>query len=275
MRTQIDWLSFTVAIHAGIENPDGYAVAVENGLHDLFGSHIVKQIFAGNWKERKSGRAPYSESYDVAKTGIVVFCNPKIGNVLVEMSGRACEYVREVGLQSAVLEMAQLRLTRLDLAVDIETDTMPTEFAKKGQYATTKTYSALSSQSGETVYLGSVNSERYTRVYRYKKPHPRAGLLRVEFVFRRKVARAIAQEILVQGEMAIAAAYGVRENFHHACWLPTDTADSFTTFSRPEHGTTSTVFWLVKSVAPAFRRLVREGVISDPQPFLDRYFLSD
>jgi hypothetical protein len=41
----------------------------------------------------------------------------------------------------------------------------------------------------------------------------------------------------------------------------------------PERRGGGTVFWLIKSVAPAFQRLVREGVIREPGKFLNEYFL--
>jgi len=275
MRCEIDWLSFTVPIYAGVENAEGFAVAIENGLYDLFGQHIVKQIFGGKWEERKGGRAPYSNSYDCAGRGIVVFANPKINHILVEVSGTGCEYIRNTGLENGVLEMAQMRLSRLDMAVDIETDIKPSDFAPKAQYASTISYSELNSKTGQTVYLGSTTSERYTRVYRYFHPHPRSKFLRVEFVFRRKVARVIGQEILVQGRAAVAELCGRKARFTSPVWQPSDKADNFYTYSGSEREGGKTLFWLVNSVAPAFKRLVREGVIVDADKFLTSYFLSE
>jgi hypothetical protein len=271
----IDWLSFTVPIYAGVSNPEGFAVRVENGLYDMFGQDIVEQVFGGKWNERKGGRAPYSNSYDIAQSGAVVFLNPTVDHVLVELSGQACDRIRNMDLLSHILELSQNRITRLDLACDIETPTTPVEFAPEAQYATTTTYSAIRSKTGETVYIGSTASERYTRVYRYAPPHPRSRYLRVEFVFRRKVARTIAQEILVQGLMAVAAWSGDKTHFRHIAWSPTDQSDDIRPFAKQTMKQANTFYWLVNVVAPAFRTLVLKGDIPDPEAFIRNYFLPD
>lgn len=273
MQVKMDWLSFTAPVYAVSSDLDVFASNVMGGLLQLVGPDTFKAALDTEWKERKGGRAPYSYSHDLGQSGIVVFSNPRIGNVLVELSGKACDSVRSMGVFQELLARVQNRITRCDLACDIECSTLPSEFAPKEHYGTSKTYSSLNSQSGETVYLGSTASERYTRVYRYKVPHPRSHLLRVEFVFRRKVARAFVAELLVQGEQAVAAWAGNKEHFRHPIWKPTDEPDRFTAYARAEREAGKTVFWLITSVAPAFKRLVDEGVIEHPEEFLNSYFL--
>lgn len=274
MHIKIDWLSFTIPVRLGVENGQGFAVNVENAFFDTFGKDITDQCFGGKWQERPHGRAPYSNSYDVLSSDAVAFINPRVENCLVEYSGKGCDKLRELGALETILETVKNRVTRLDLACDIETDVDPVDFAPKGQYATSATYSDMVSKTGKTVYVGSQASERYTRVYRYNAPHPRSKLLRVEFVFRRKVARAVAQKILDGNEAQVAAWAGDKANFHHASWLPSDAKADITAFPRPEREAGKTVFWLIKSVSPAFVRLVREGVIADPEQFLQQFFLS-
>lgn len=273
MHVKIDWLSFTVPVRSGIENIDGFALAIEHGFYEMFGSHVVAEIFGGEWRQKTGSRAPYSLAYDVQERGITVYCNPSLNTALVEISGRGCDFVRQTGLMKGMLEMAQNRLTRVDIACDMETGVKPVEFAPKAQFASTTTYSEMNSRTGQTVYIGSMKSETYTRVYRYAKPHPRAALLRVEFVFRRKLAKKIAEEILVQGLDAVAEASGRRVKFTHPVWKPKDTAEKFTLYGEPERENKSTFFWLVNAAAPAFRRLVKEGVIVDPEAFLAQHFM--
>jgi len=42
---------------------------------------------------------------------------------------------------------------------------------------------------------------------------------------------------------------------------------------KPERLAGNTVTWLVRSVAPAIKRLISEGVITDPAAFFDQYFI--
>jgi len=272
MDTKVDWLSFTVPVQGGYEDVETFAQYLLGALWGTVGETIFDKCFQYEWKERKAGRAPYSHSHDVGETSIVVFSNPKRNDALVELSGKACEFVRSLGLLKSLIERVQTRVTRVDLATDIETKTKPTEFSPKEKYASTFTYSELNSRTGQTVYLGSINSERYTRVYRYAPPHPRAKYLRVEFVFRRKVARAICEEILVQGEAAVSAWAGNKAHFDHKDWKPTDTSESITTTSKQEWDAGRTIVWFKRQVAPAFRRLVSEGAIRDPELFLREVF---
>jgi len=244
-------------------------------LYSNLGKEIFDNVFNTQWKERSCGRAPYGYSHDVGATGIVVFTNPKRRELLVEVGGKGCEYLRDKVLLTKTIANVQTTVTRVDLAVDIETTTPPHVFVPETNYPTTFSYSKLSSQSGETVYLGSQHSEKFTRIYRYKAPHPRHKLLRVEFVFRRKVARAVCGEILVQGENAIAKWAGERAKLLHKDWKPEDDHEKFFVFERPEREAGKTTYWLIQSCAPAFKRLVKEGVIINPLDFLQTYFMPD
>jgi len=273
MRTIVDWLSFTLPVQGSDGDLEDFASSVMHTLYSNLGKEIFENVFNTEWVERSRGRAPYSYSHDVGTTGVVVFTNPKRHELLVEISGGSCERLREVGLLNQTIGAIQTSVTRLDLAVDIETGTFPHEFAPETNYPATYSYSKLSSQSGETVYLGSQHSEKFVRIYRYKAPHPRHRLLRVEFVFRRKVARTVCGEILVQGEKAVAKWAGKKVKILHPDWNLDDNHEEFFVFERPEREAGKTTYWLIQSVAPAFKRLVREGIITKPLEFLNTYFM--
>jgi len=273
MDVKIDWLSFTVPVYAGTLDLEQYATHVVGGLLVAVGEHCFNWMFDTQWIERKAGRAPYAYSHTIGTSGIVVFSNPKRNDVLVELSGKACDYIRIVGVQEELLERVKNRVTRLDLACDMETSTTPVDFAPRSQYATTKTYSEISSRTGQTVYLGSMASERYTRVYRYAYPHPRARCLRVEFVFRRKVARAVVDQILGEGETSVAIWAGNRENFNHSAWIHDDSQITIKTGTRQEWDAGRTLTWLRRQVKPAVRRLMAEMEIADQEKFLREVFL--
>jgi len=275
MRILVDWLSFTLPVIGSDGDLEGFASNVVDTIYSHLGEEIFENVFNKQWIERSGGRAPYSYSHDVGTTGVVVFTNPKRRELLVEIGGQGCEYIRSQLLLHETIGAIQATVTRLDMAVDIETETLPNQFVPEANYPATFSYSKLSSQSGETVYLGSQHSEKFIRIYRYKAPHPRHKLLRVEFVFRRKVARAVCGEMLIQGEKAVAAWAGEKAKLLHPAWNLEDDHEKFFVYDRPEREAGKTTYWLIQSVAPAFKRLVREGIITDPLEFLQTYFMPE
>lgn len=273
MDVKIDWLSFTIPIYASNGDLGEFASSVLGGIYQAIGVECFDAIFKQKWDERKGGRAPYQYSHNIGKSGIVVFSSPKRNDVLIELSGKGCDFIRDLGLQQKLLESVKERVSRIDLAADMETDTLPIEFAPRKQYAATRSFSELRSKTGQTVYIGSMASERYTRVYRYAPPHPRHKYLRVEHVFRRKVARSVAQKILDDGEKAVADWASHKANFIHKSWVYGNREISLKTYSKNQLDAGKTIQWLKTQVRPAFRRLIEEGEIENPREFLMRVFL--
>jgi hypothetical protein len=111
-------------------------------------------------------------------------------------------------------------------------------------------------------------------VYRYAPPHPRHEFLRAEMVFRKQNAKLFA-ESMIQCDFnytALALGAGQVYGFEHEAWnLSGDEIplDSWT----PERSQGKTVTWLISQVAPAFKKLVREGVIDNPEEWLRKYLL--
>lgn len=274
MRHLIDWVSFTLPIINDASTEASLNQSFESAFMEGLGDEVGGHLAALKWEHMEHGRAPYSDAWSVGDNGITVFWSEKRPEILLEISGKGCDYMRSVGLETRLLERVQMRLSRLDIATDIECDTKPDAFvaARTGRKASSIAH--VESQTGATVYVGSRTSEQYVRVYRYAKPHPRSDLLRVEHVFRRKYARVIASEILVQGIIAVVGAIGARYGWAHSSWgVPADDSDPIK-FPRPEREAGGTVFWLIKQAAPAFQRLVREGVIKDAEGFLRNYFMT-
>jgi len=193
----------------------------------------------------------------------------------VEFSGQGCTRLIERSLMDDVLVHVADRVTRIDVATDIKTDTMPEEFVAAGYSERFGTVGMFNSPTGQTAYIGSMKSERFARVYRYAEPHPRAGLLRIECVSRRDHAKAVASAILTAGEASTAATLGEVYGWQHAAWTPDAAADADISVARPEKAAGGTLFWLMRSAAPAFKRLVQEGVIDNPVDFLEKYFLEN
>jgi len=199
MRSKLDWISFTLPIETDNSSEGAFNAALEDAFNRTFNEYEAKQLVHHTWVERK-GRAPYIYAWDIGASGMVCFASPKRKEILIEISGKGCDYLRSVGVEAAVLEKVQSRLTRLDIATDIETHISPVDFVAKRTGRKSRFNSVIQSDTGTTVYVGSRESESYTRVYRYAEPHPRAALLRVEYVFRRKHARLIASEIMARNQ---------------------------------------------------------------------------
>jgi len=151
----------------------------------------------------------------------------------------------------------------MDYAVDVRSDVRPAVFANDRKHQNFRAISYIKSDTGETVYIGSPKSDRFARVYRYDKPHPRAELLRIEYVFRRDLAKASAHAFLTAAsEQTFIAQLGNTWGFNHPVWEPgavTDERLRAPIVSREEQ---DTVRWLYVQVAPALRRLIDHHAIN-------------
>lgn len=274
MRKHIDWITFTLPMFGVTESPDDYAAAVEHAFISTFGETLVSAAFGGEWSRKEFSRAPYADAWSKDAGNVTLFANPVLTHCCVEISGQGCENLIAAGLLEKVLQRVTDRLTRIDVAIDIETSTQPAEFVAVTKHAKMRSSGYQKSASGETCYVGSKDSERYARVYRYYEPHPRAHLLRVEHVFRREHAKVVARAILDSGMDNVAVAAGEAFGWRHSDWNTEEAEFIDLSVVKSETAAGGTVFWLLKQVAPAFKRLVDDGTIVDPEEFLRRYFLS-
>lgn len=272
MRTHIDWLTFTIPMVYKSEDNDDYARAIQTGLLSLFADDLVQTVFGGAWTHEKRSRAPYKDTWMDAEAGISVYASPNLTHATVEISGKGCEQLIETGSINAVLGGCHERATRVDVATDIETGTVPSEFIFFLNHERMRASGYQKSETGETCYVGSKKSDRYARVYRYFPPHPRAHLLRIEHVFRREYAKSVAKAILGTSVEGVAAAAGKAFGWAHVDWKPEAAEHADISVVAPERAAGNTVTWLVRSVAPAIKRLISEGIIKDPDAFFETYF---
>jgi len=273
MRTHIDWLTFTIPMVYDTEEGDNYARAIQSGLMDMFKSALVEAVFRGEFKHEKRSRAPYKDTWMDADGGISIYASPNLTHCTIEISGQGCEKLIELGVIAELLERCHERVTRIDVATDIETTTLPSEFVKQLSHERMRASGYQQSATGETNYVGSKKSDRYARVYRYFEPHPRSHLLRIEHVFRREYAKVVAQSLLDNSLESVAAAAGKAFGWAHVDWQPEAAQHADISIVAPERAAGSTVTWLVRSVAPAIRRLIADGTIRNAQDFFEQYFL--
>jgi len=279
MRTHIDWITFTMTMRYQSSYPDSfsttdvYAAAMESTWEENFDRDLLAVAFGGLWEKNEFSRAPYTDAWRLPDRGITLFASPTLNHCCVEISGSGCETLIAKGVLNQVLQQVHSRITRIDIASDIETQVKPSEFVEKRKHKRMQADGYQNSKTGETCYIGSQKSDRYARVYRYNDPHPRANLLRIEHVFRKAYAKATAQAVLTDGLESVAKAAGGAFGWEHEVWRPDSGGDADISIVHEKRATGKTVFWLCNSVAPAFRRLVEDGTIADPVAFLQRYFL--
>jgi ribosomal protein L19E len=272
MRTHIDWLTFSARPWYEGNEDENYTKSVTRGLDLLLGEKLHDAVFVGAPEIRERSRAPYKDAWTWDELGITLFASKELNHFTVEISGIGCERLIACGLMVELLEAVKTRVTRLDVACDVETETTPEEFVAVKEHERMRSSGHQSSKTGETQYVGSQKSDRYARVYRYNPPHPRSHLLRIEHVFRADYAKKVAEEISNYGLDAVAAAAGKAFGWKHRDWnCEKDTsADLSIVTAEKEAG--KTVFWLINSAAPAFKRLVNEGAIKNPRQFITDYF---
>lgn len=275
MRTHIDWLTFTMAMQYSEGNGDNYAGAIERAFLYTFSADVVSSVFGGAWAKKERSRAPYTDAWHDIAGGISLYASPNLTHCTVEISGQGCERLIERGEIENILLRCKERVTRIDIASDVETSTQPAEFVSIVKHERMRFSGYQKSETGETCYVGSQKSERYARVYRYYEPHPRSHLLRVEHVFRRDYAKSVAQAIVAHGLEETAAAAGEAFGWAHAEWDITRQNDVNIGIVAPEKGGGKTVWWLVHSVAPAIKRLIADGTIRDYDAFFKAYFTPD
>lgn len=280
MRTHIDWLTFTMTPRftqdwATLEPSDLYARSIQNAFLDMFGEDLVSDAFGGKWEQCERSRAPYRDAWDMEQAGIRLYASPTLTHCCIEISGQGCERLIAQGVINSVLRACHTRVTRIDIAADIQTDTTPTQFTASLNNGRITASGYQKSESGETCYVGSQKSDRYARVYRYAAPHPRSHLLRIEHVFRKEYAKSVAAACLGDDMESVAAAAGNIFGWAHGDWVVDSDTSADISVVRAERQAGKTVFWLVNSVAPAFKRLCDDGTIKNPEEFLNRYFLGD
>lgn len=260
--TRLDWLSFTLEV-----DPEDALLPRWGGATEL-AKYIKGRLgltVGGTEPIAERGRYPYRMS--VSGDGLRVFWTPGTFEILVEISGEGCEALEPTGALEALVREHLGNLTRVDLATDIVTETDPIEFAEMRTNKRHKSHETAVSPTGTTVYIGSRRSDRYTRVYRYAKPHPRSDRLRIECVFRGHQAIALATTWLEEGNEETAARAGNTYGWCHPDWTPK--SQNKIEAWRPDRKTHNRSHWYHSQVVPALKRMIREGLLTKEQLICD------
>lgn len=209
-------------------------------------------------KEMLAGRSPYLHSVRSQYGGWRLYYGGDQPGCLLEISGQGCQRLREVDSDIAIVREFHGNITRIDIAVDIETDTDPEDFAANCGGNKFKSGAVMNSGTGKTVYRGSRKSDRYSRVYRYFEPHPRHRYLRVEMVCKGRSAKPTAAEIargVTLEEMA--TGLGNTYGWQHDCW--TFRGETTVPAAARRYKGAGTDNWMLKQVLPAARKMAAKG----------------
>jgi len=273
MNTHIDWLSFSFPVGQSSYPEQGWQWPNVYEYLRAYTGNKLECLFDDEEVEHHGGRAPYAHGTSLHSGLLVVYWGGRLDHGLVQIHGQGMDYVREKGIEKDLLLVASERVTRVDLATDIETDVKPSEFVERRTSKKQTTVASVTSPQGETEYVGSRISERFARVYRYRNPHPRANLLRVEHELKGKTAKATLPIILEVGIDAAQSKIGLSFGWFHPIWQPSN--KNLTKIKSPRNDRTmaGTEIWLRTQCASAFRTLVLKGLIDDPEQWLREVFL--
>lgn len=261
MDAKIDYLSWSVLVDVrGAGDELQMWLRIVNVMWDQFPDFMTWAAAVQGWQSG-GARGHYAFSQYNRQFFSSVRFGGTANHILVELPGTACQSLRDQGCLDGVVQAAADRLTRLDLAVDVKTDTSPRQFVQAGYNERFKSYAEIVSESGETEYVGSMKSERYARVYKYSAPHPRAGMLRIESVLRSDYAKSAAQIYAQSGLLVLAATCGNSFGWRSALWQPDSLTDGKLKATRADRHEPGRVRWLHQVVFPALVKAHKDGLI--------------
>lgn len=271
MISKIDWLSFVIKLNTPFDGATtAHAEYVMLLLREAFPGDVGVALFDHQFAPAV-GRAPYTVCLRRDDQFMSIYFGGKQAHILLELTGGGCEDLSRKSQLNPLLEMVGPILSRLDVAVDMPVSTRPSEFIGCGYSDRFKSVSSMVSDTGETCYVGSRDSERYARVYRYNPPHPRSAWLRCEFCLKHENARDLAALILDIGLLDVVARLGNTFGWQAPQWQPDKASEATISGWSPERRHGATVRWLLTSVFPAMARLVKDGTIEDIDEFLNRH----
>lgn len=275
----VDWLQFTVPVQAGTgcafkylvgsphQIPDAlWHILREWGLPDAVSTALTDKSNA----QTCTASAPYNQG--LRSGGVFWYWHDTSGEVdtiLCQITGEGCRRLRGEDILEELMRHVHSRVSRVDICMDIKTAAPLREL-----FETTKRVSFINSRTGETYYVGSMKSDKYARMYRYAAPHPRSEFARLECVYRRKFA-AEATRYLIEHGVEAAFSSMVRSNRITLTEELTEligSGERMRVAPPVNTGAEGTLRWLLEAAAPAFRRLVAEGVISNPDEFYLEHF---
>lgn len=253
MQHKIDYLSYTY-VDAKVGSAPSYR------LQQTFLDGLPDYIEIPNGWVNAPKRQGFDGGLNIDNHTFIFYSHQ--GLVLVEHTGQGCDWLEAQGKLLATVSAWSQRLTRIDIATDIQTETRPSEFRDQSEAKTIKAQGFQKSSSGETCYIGSKSSERCCKVYRYDGKHPRKDLLRIEYTYRKEQAKVIGEMLKSMTIAEIALRSSTRYGWKHDAWknAVSGSFEGIKAF-RPERRHGKTVAWIYSQCIPAIAKLVKLGTL--------------
>nr|CRY96387.1 hypothetical protein [uncultured prokaryote] len=251
MQTKIDYVSFTAPSRMVFEPDDlDNAKNAHTVLADFLGDWWLPIAAGHSWQIYKAKGFYHTRLFD-EDSKISVFFGGVNKHVYCEVGGQALDFIRALGSYEDFLERVATRTSRVDFAVDFESEVSVEQFIVNRQGQAFKAHSEVVTETGETRYIGSWKGERFARVYRYNDPHPRSKLLRAEVVLRGTYAKQAMAIVLKDGEVQAALAAHKPFGWQHQIWQPAEAITSEIVSKRHDKEKANTLRWLNGHVASA------------------------
>jgi DNA relaxase NicK len=274
LNCKLDWFSFTFPFQPTGEKDNEHLLPhVLLAFHDFTAHRYLGVVTNSLWQwEKPSGFYPFTISCPT--TSLRISFGGTSGSALVSLSGKACDAVlRYLSLRDIALSSGG-RATRIDLATDLETDVSPSAFAESRTSKAFKTQGTFTSETGETVYIGSRQSERFCRVYRYSPPHPRSKYLRVEIECKGDFAKNVCNQLLSTSLTETTLSVNLPYGWSHPIWDTNGATVSKIPARAYDGDGANTLRWLEQTVVPAIKKASEAGLI-DIKEWLIEHFRGD
>jgi hypothetical protein len=261
MQVKVDYLSFNAPTRIPMGQGDLDLLSIVDLVMEEYLEGLWSPITIGHSWETYKAKGFYHTRFFDADAKISVFCGNVNRHVYCEIGGQALDFIRALGCYEDLIQKVATRTSRVDFAVDLETETRPSDFIVNRQVKAFKAGGEVFSEDGETAYVGSWKAERFARVYRYHEPHPRAKLLRVECVLRGNYAKQGMSLILNEGEVAAAMVAHKAFGWSHPDWEPDVASESSIKSQRADKERAGTVRWIYGDVIRAIAKAHAENLI--------------
>lgn len=259
---KVDWFAYTVPLVSGTDDqsPDTIAFMLKSANSFVLGC-LDGIMETSKWELTNRGGF-----YSVMLTDTVSSARLSWGktnnHVYVELPGKACEFLRDRINLNDLIQQAASRCSRIDIAGDWLSDLEPRDVIGDDYATGRKSFSQIRSNEGLTVYVGSRKSDRFMRVYRYRKPHPRNHLLRFEHENKGQIAKSTCISILESG---LQETFSFLQNGYHWDLLEINrlsTCEGKIASNRNRSDEVHTLLWIIDTVAPALAAAARKGLIN-------------
>lgn len=261
MYPSIDYYAFTIPIRAPFGEIDHESIAFAvNSFVSLISQDHAHKFGVGSWGvEQAKGFYTLRLRHEVS--GVALSIGSVNPHVFCELSGRACNNLDAIDQLIPLIRVSHVHCSRIDFAIDIETDEEPERFSALRNGRAFKSNGTINSPSGTTCYFGSRSSERMARVYRYKEPHPRAKFLRVEAEYKGSAAKTAAEHLLETSLFQACLDAHQPFGWNHPDWNPNNFTGEKIAYKSYNPSNASTVRWLYGDVITALRKAISEGLV--------------